>query len=127
MSRQSAQDVLELRALALSSHTEIVRHNLTDQERLDLGRELVQNSIEVRKAKQELDIAKEEYKQVAKPRESRNKHITDCLHLGFEERETAVMNVLAASGNRVEVYDSETGEFLYDRPLRPEERQLKIS
>lgn len=127
MSRQNAQEVLELKALALSTHTEVVRHNLTDQERLDLGRELVQNSIEVRKAKEELDIAKEQYKSVTKPRESRNKHITDCLHLGFEERDTQVMNVLSSSGNRVEVYDSETGEFLYDRPLRPEERQLKIS
>lgn len=62
MSKQSAADVLELKALALSTHTEVVRHNLTDQERLDLGRELVQNSIEIRKAKEELDIAKEEYK-----------------------------------------------------------------
>lgn len=116
----------ELQQLSWGKETTIIRHEFTADELQDLRNQLYEAEEQQDHHDEILAAVKEKHKGTVMPIKKYRKQVKQLIKLRFEDRETIVELMPSPDGRYMEQYETATGNFVGQRPMRPEERQIAM-
>lgn len=115
----------EVKSLAITTEHRIVQIALSEEEKQKSLDEFFQKTINILNVQEEYDRIKEGFKiRLKELSQARDSFIKE-LRLGYIETEEKCFLIDNQDDGVMEYYTSE-GKFVYERPLRPDERQLNV-
>jgi hypothetical protein len=120
MSTVTSKDALL--TLATVKQKEIIRHEFTRDETIEMKDQISTNLIKINDLKDELDEIKEQFKASINPMEKENKRLLMDIRLGFRDQELNVYLVPDYDNKIMELYDDE-GTKVGERKMMMSEYQ----
>jgi hypothetical protein len=115
-----------LKNLSVGQEQMPVRTPVGTQERREIDNRFTELAIKIAGFQDKLDLARFEFKTAAKPLQEEMTEILNILRAGYKESKKMCFLVPDYEAGEMQYMDPDTGEVVFTRRLRPEERQMSI-